>query len=37
MLSFLRKYEVWCFLGLIVLLNALFISAIAFDVLSPRF
>ena len=33
MMSFLRKYEVWCFLGLIIVANTLFVSGIVFDVL----
>ena len=33
MLSVLRKYEVWWFLGLILVVNGLFVSAIAFEVL----
>ena len=37
MMLFLRRYEVWYFLGLIVIVNALFVSAIGFDVLSHRF
>lgn len=36
MMSFLRKYEVWCFLGLIVIANALFVSGIVFEVLPQR-
>jgi hypothetical protein len=35
MKSLLRKYEVWWFLGLIVVVNALFVSGIAVEVL-PR-
>jgi hypothetical protein len=35
MLSVLRKYEVWVFLGLIVVVNGLFVSGIGFDIL-PR-
>ena len=34
-LTFLRKYEVWWFLGLIVVINALFVSGIGFEVLPP--
>lgn len=33
MMSGLRKYEVWWFLGLIVVINALFVSGISFDIL----
>ena len=36
MMSLLRKYEVWWFLGLIVVVNALFVSGIGFDILSQR-
>jgi hypothetical protein len=36
-MSFLRKYEVWCFLGLIVVVNTLFISAIMYDFLPEAF
>ena len=35
MMSLLRKYEVWWFLGLIVVINALFVSGIGFEIL-PR-
>ena len=35
MMSVLRKYEVWVFLGLIVVVNGLFVSGIAFEIL-PR-
>jgi hypothetical protein len=35
MMSVLRKYEVWFFLGLIIVANTLFVSGIVFDVL-PR-
>jgi hypothetical protein len=35
MMSALRKYEVWWFLGFIILANALFVSGIAFEIL-PR-
>lgn len=33
MMSLLRKYEVWWFLGLIVVINALFVSGIGFEIL----
>lgn len=33
MMSFLRKYEVWWFLGLIVAVNAAFVSGIGFHIL----
>lgn len=33
MMSVLRKYEVWVFLGLIVVVNGLFVSGIAFEIL----
>lgn len=33
MMSLLRKYEVWVFLGLIVVINGLFVSGIAFEIL----
>jgi hypothetical protein len=33
MMSLLRKYEVWWFLGLIVVVNAVFVSGIGFDIL----
>ena len=36
MMSLLRKYEIWWFLGLIVVVNALFVSGIGFDILSQR-
>jgi len=36
MMSLLRKYEVWWFLGLIVVVNALFVSGISFDILPSR-
>jgi hypothetical protein len=37
MISLLRKYEVWCFLVLIVVVNAVFVSSIGFGILSERF
>lgn len=36
MMSLLRKYEVWWFLGLIIVVNALFVSGISFEILSHR-
>lgn len=36
MMSVLRKYEVWWFLGLIIVVNALFVSGIGFELLSHR-
>ena len=36
MLANLRKHEVWCFLGSIIVANALFVSGIVFDVLPQR-
>jgi hypothetical protein len=36
MMSLLRKYEVWWFLGLIVLVNAVFVSGIGSEILPRR-
>lgn len=36
MMSLLRKYEVWWFLGLIIVVNALFVSGIGFDILPTK-
>jgi hypothetical protein len=36
MMSLFRKYEVWWFLALIVLVNALFVSGIVFEILPKR-
>ena len=33
MMSLMRKYEVWVFLGLIVVVNGVFVSGIAFEIL----
>ena len=33
MISLIRKYEVWVFLGLIVVANGVFVSGIAFEIL----
>ena len=33
MMSFLRKYEIWVFLCLIIVANTLFVSGIVFDIL----
>ncbi|NJM84103.1 MAG: hypothetical protein HC844_18115 [Tabrizicola sp.] len=33
MMAFLRKYEVWCFMGLIIVVNTLFVSGIVFKIL----
>lgn len=36
MITFLRKYEVWCLLGLIILINAIFVTCIVWDILPKR-
>ena len=36
MIHFLRKYEVWCFFGLIIVVNTLFVAGISFEILYSR-
>lgn len=33
MIAVLRKYEIWCFLGLIIVVNGIFVSGIALEIL----